>query len=88
MVRAITRGRGQLPHRSPSQKTAGADICAGKLAIVAAQESPGDAIRLAGIGLEDGRQVGNCDSGYSCAYSNNLPGEPLRRRCRLRSILD
>src|SRR5688500_16485989 len=24
------------------------------------------------IGLEDARQAGNCDSGYSCAYTNNL----------------
>lgn len=24
------------------------------------------------VGLEDSRQAGNCDSGYSCAYTNNL----------------
>jgi hypothetical protein len=24
------------------------------------------------VGLEDGRQSGDCDSGYSCAYTNNL----------------
>src|SRR4029450_13436522 len=24
------------------------------------------------IGMEDPRQSGNCDSGYSCAYTNNL----------------
>jgi hypothetical protein len=24
------------------------------------------------IGIEDARQAGNCDSGYSCAYTNNL----------------
>ena len=24
------------------------------------------------FGLEDGRQAGDCDSGYSCAYTNNL----------------
>ena len=24
------------------------------------------------VGLEDGRQAGDCDSGYSCAYTNNL----------------
>ncbi len=24
------------------------------------------------LGLEDGRQAGDCDSGYSCAYTNNL----------------
>ena len=33
------------------------------------------------IGIEDARQAGNCDSGYSCAYTNNLawksPSQPL-----------
>ncbi len=33
------------------------------------------------IGLEDARQAGDCDSGYSCAYTNNLawrsPTQPL-----------
>jgi hypothetical protein len=24
------------------------------------------------VGMEDGRQAGDCDSGYSCAYTNNL----------------
>jgi len=24
------------------------------------------------LGMEDGRQAGDCDSGYSCAYTNNL----------------
>lgn len=24
------------------------------------------------VGMEDSRQAGNCDSGYSCAYTNNL----------------
>ena len=24
------------------------------------------------LGLEDSRQSGDCDSGYSCAYTNNL----------------
>jgi len=33
------------------------------------------------IGLEDARQAGDCDSGYSCAYTNNMawrsPTQPL-----------
>jgi hypothetical protein len=33
------------------------------------------------LGLEDARQAGDCDSGYSCAYTNNLawrsPTQPL-----------
>ena len=24
------------------------------------------------LGMEDSRQAGDCDSGYSCAYTNNL----------------
>jgi len=40
---------------------------------VAAQKL-GGATRFASIelGCEDGRVVGNCDSGYSCAYSNSI----------------
>jgi hypothetical protein len=34
----------------------------------------GNATRFASleVGLEDARQAGDCDSGYSCAYTNNL----------------
>ncbi len=28
--------------------------------------------RIVEIGAEPGRQAGKCDSGYSCAYSNNI----------------
>ena len=43
----------------------------------------GNATRLPSleIGMEDPRQSGNCDSGYSCAYTNNLawksPTQPM-----------
>ncbi|MBI3694514.1 MAG: DUF1552 domain-containing protein [Acidobacteria bacterium] len=56
------------------RKTAGADIHAGVSVDQVAAQKIGSATRFASLelGIEDGRQVGNCDSGYSCAYSNNL----------------
>jgi len=56
------------------KKTAGADICAGISVDQVAAQNVGAATRFASLelGCEDGRQVGNCDSGYSCAYSNNI----------------
>jgi hypothetical protein len=55
-------------------KTAGADL---KLAISADQiaaKANGHLTRLPSleVGLEEARQGGNCDSGYSCAYVYNL----------------
>ncbi|MBL8217790.1 MAG: DUF1552 domain-containing protein [Bryobacterales bacterium] len=56
------------------RKTAGADIKVGVSVDQAAAQALGSATRFASLelGLEDGRLVGSCDSGYSCAYSNNL----------------
>ena len=56
------------------RKTAGADIHAGVSVDQMAARKIGSATRFASLelGIEDGRQVGNCDSGYSCAYSNNI----------------
>lgn len=56
------------------RKTAGADIKAGISVDQVAAQRMGHLTRFASLelGLEDGRLVGNCDSGYSCAYSNNL----------------
>lgn len=56
------------------RKTAGADIQAGiSVDQVAAQKIGGETrFPSLELGCEDGRQVGNCDSGYSCAYSNNI----------------
>jgi hypothetical protein len=56
------------------RKTAGADIQVGvSVDQVAAQMAGGDT-RFASLelGLEHGRLAGNCDSGYSCAYSNSI----------------
>jgi len=56
------------------RKTAGADIKNGISVDQIAAISAGKQSRLASLelGIEDGRQVGSCDSGYSCAYSNNI----------------
>jgi hypothetical protein len=56
------------------KKTAGADISLGISIDQVAAQSIGNRTRFASLelGLEGGRQAGNCDSGYSCAYSNNL----------------
>jgi hypothetical protein len=55
-------------------KTAGADIKLGISADQVAAKELGRETRLPSLelGLEDGRQAGNCDSGYSCAYTNNI----------------
>lgn len=56
------------------KKTAGADIHSGISVDQIAAQRIGNATRLASLelGCEDGRLVGNCDSGYSCAYSNSI----------------
>lgn len=56
------------------RKTAGADIKNGISVDQLAAMNVGKLTRLASLELaiEDGRQVGSCDSGYSCAYSNNV----------------
>lgn len=56
------------------RKTAGADIRAGMSIDQLAATRVGNATRFPSleIGCEGGRLAGNCDSGYSCAYSSNL----------------
>ncbi len=56
------------------KKTAGADIRLGISADQVAAEAIGNRTRFASIelGIEPGRLAGNCDSGYSCAYSNSI----------------
>jgi uncharacterized protein DUF1552 len=65
------------------RKTAGADIQNGiSVDQIAAQHLAGQA-RFPSIelGCDDSRTVGNCDSGYSCAYTNSLawrgPATPM-----------
>ena len=55
-------------------KTAGADLKLGISADQIAANAVGHITRLPSleVGLEEARQAGNCDSGYSCAYAYNL----------------
>ena len=56
------------------KKTSGANIKAGTSVDQLAAQKIGKATRFASleIGCEGGRQAGNCDSGYSCAYSSTI----------------
>jgi hypothetical protein len=56
------------------RKTAGADLKLGISADQIAADAIGKDTRLPSleVGLEEARQAGNCDSGYSCAYTYNL----------------
>ena len=57
-----------------ARKTHGADIRSGLSADQHLAENVGDKTRFPSLelGIEKGQQAGNCDSGYSCAYSSNL----------------
>ncbi len=65
------------------RKTAGADIQNGISVDQIAAQQIGSATRFGSleIGCDDSRTVGNCDSGYSCAYTNSLawrgPATPM-----------
>ncbi|HEY6332599.1 MAG TPA: DUF1552 domain-containing protein [Blastocatellia bacterium] len=56
------------------KKTAGADIQGGISVDQIAAKQIGSQTRLPSIelGCEDSRTVGECDSGYSCAYTNSI----------------
>jgi len=76
------------------KKTAGADIAVGISADQVAAQAVGGATKFASLelGCEDGRLVGNCDSGYSCAYSNSIswktPSTPLPPEINPRSVFE
>jgi hypothetical protein len=79
--RALGDGAGDHARASASfltgvhpRKTAGADIKNGISVDQVAAHFLGSRTRFASLelGLEHGRQAGNCDSGYSCAYTNSL----------------
>src|SRR5687767_4814495 len=65
------------------KKTAGADIQNGISVDQVAAQHLADRTRFASLelGCDDSRTVGNCDSGYSCAYTNSLawrgPSTPM-----------
>ena len=65
------------------RKTAGADIQNGISVDQVAAQQLGSQTRFGSLelGCDDSRTVGNCDSGYSCAYTNSLawrgPATPM-----------
>jgi hypothetical protein len=77
-----------------ARKTNGANIRAGISVDQAAAARVGSRTRFPSleIGCEGGRQAGNCDSGYSCAYSSNLawrsPTTPLPKEVNPRLVFD
>jgi hypothetical protein len=75
-------------------KTAGADIKAGVSVDQMAAQAVGSQTRFPSLELtcEDGRLVGNCDSGYSCAYSNSIswrtPSSPNPAEINPRAVFE
>ena len=65
------------------RKTAGADIQNGISVDQVAAQHVGKQTRFGSLelGCDDSRTIGNCDSGYSCAYTNSLawrgPATPM-----------
>ncbi len=76
------------------RKTHGSDIQVGISVDQVAAQQMGQATRFPSleIGCEGGGQSGNCDSGYSCAYSSNLswrsPNTPNPKEVNPRSVFD
>lgn len=66
-------------------KTAGSRIRAGRSIDQILADHYGRTTRLPSIelGTEEGRSAGSCDSGYACAYSNNIswrtPSQPMAK---------
>ncbi|RIK82764.1 MAG: hypothetical protein DCC67_06770 [Planctomycetota bacterium] len=75
-------------------KTDGKGIRAGVSVDQVAAERLGGQTRFASLelGCEEGRLAGSCDSGYSCAYSNNIswrsPTEPAGKEVNPRQLFD
>jgi hypothetical protein len=75
-------------------KTAGADIRAGVSADQVAAQFIGSETRLPSLelGIEGGRTAGNCDSGYSCAYSSTVSWKtehtPMAKEINPRLVFD
>lgn len=75
-------------------KTDGANIKAGVSVDQIAAEKIGSQTRLPSIeiGTEGGRNAGQCDSGYSCAYSNNIswktPSTPMSKEVNPKLVFE
>ena len=76
------------------RKTPGANIKLGISADQAIAAKIGHLTKFPSLelGIEEGKQVGSCDSGYSCAYSHSLAwrGEatPVVKDCNPQSVFD
>ncbi|HEY3741580.1 MAG TPA: DUF1552 domain-containing protein [Bryobacteraceae bacterium] len=76
------------------KKTEGSDIHLAVSADQAAAQAVGHLTKFPSIelGLEGGGLVGNCDSGYSCAYSNSIswrsPTSPLPPEVNPRAVFE
>lgn len=76
------------------KKTAGADIHVGISVDQIAAQRIGNTTKFSSLELacEDGRLVGACDTGYSCAYSNSIswrtPSTPLPPETNPRSVFE
>ncbi len=74
------------------KKTDGKDIAAGVSADQFAAQQIGGETRLPSLelGTQNGAQSGNCDSGYSCAYSSNIswrtPSSPMAKEINPRAL--
>lgn len=68
------RNAGSFLTGAQAHKTAGANIRLGVSVDQAAAKLIGRETKLASLelGIDRGRNGGNCDSGYSCAYSSNI----------------
>lgn len=75
-------------------KTSGANISVGVSVDQAAASQIGSNTKLPSLelGIEKGRNAGNCDSGYSCAYSNNISWKsattPMAKEIHPRLVFD
>ncbi|MFO0908243.1 MAG: DUF1552 domain-containing protein [Isosphaeraceae bacterium] len=75
-------------------KTDGANIRAGVSVDQVAAQKLGNLTRFASLelGIDRGAQSGNCDSGYSCAYSSNIswraPTTPMAKEVNPRLVFD
>jgi hypothetical protein len=76
------------------KKTSGADIHNGVSADQIAAQAFASQTRFASLelGCEDSRTVGNCDSGYSCAYTNSIswrsPTTPMPPEVNPRAVFE
>jgi hypothetical protein len=75
-------------------KTDGANIKAGVSVDQVAAEKIGNQTKLSSLelGTEGGRNAGQCDSGYSCAYSNNIswktPSTPMSKEINPKLVFE